>query len=608
VTATLPERTASGLDAGPIRLTDGLVNAIDDRLAAVPPERGGAILGCGDLLHLLVEDTSGRYSGASWDISAGLSAAVGRLETAGHGTLAGTVHTHPAGVPDPSGTDIATTRAALDLNPHLDHLLIAVVTEGAPREGDLPVGGRHRMSLHLLRRTADGEAALARRRGEIVPLGADLAAAGITMESATGIPPRGGPRTRPGARRPSLPGVIRLNRRPRLAVAVPSARPAALFIDPGYPHVGPIAVAAVPGGGAAALRPLPSPWDPVSPPGPQLAGLARAAAGQRIPRAADRAWPLTGSLASARVLVAGAGSVGSRIAEDLVRSGVGSLAIIDPDPVEAANLSRTVYAAADIGIPKPDALAARLRAIDPAVAVEGQISPLGLTDLGRMLDGISLVVAATDDMGEQALLAHHAYAAGIPMVACALYKAAAAGEVVITVPAAGTACWSCAVGAGTPGDQHRPERDYGLGGRLAGEAALGPSIHLVTSVAASAALGLLAGPGSPAGSQLTRLLAEGRTLGLIATTPDWDFFRQLFAGMDHQHAPQSVWVRVGRSSSCPVCGDQPTPPLSSEAAVQLVDAMSRLREQIRHEQAGAAPTADNGAEPGGGTTPEKERT
>ena len=86
---------------------------------------------------------------------------------------------------------------------------------------------------------------------------------------------------------------------------------------------------------------------------------------------------------------------------------------------EAPNLSRTIYATADIGIPKPDALAGRLRAIDPAVHVDRHVSPLGLTDLRQTLDGITLVVAATDDMVEQALLAHYAYAAGVPLVACA---------------------------------------------------------------------------------------------------------------------------------------------------------------------------------------------
>ena len=97
------------------------------------------------LVHVLVEDTSARYSRTGWDISAALSATVGEIEAAGHGTLAGTVHTHPAGVPDPSCTDIATTRDALGLNPHLDEQLIAIVTDGTPREHDLPVGSRHRI-------------------------------------------------------------------------------------------------------------------------------------------------------------------------------------------------------------------------------------------------------------------------------------------------------------------------------------------------------------------------------------------------------------------------------------------------------------------------------
>jgi molybdopterin/thiamine biosynthesis adenylyltransferase len=285
-----------------------------------------------------------------------------------------------------------------------------------------------------------------------------------------------------------------------------------------------------------------------------------------------------GTLSGRRVLIAGAGSVGSRIAEDLVRSGVGAFTVIDPDRVDAPNLARTVYSAADIGAPKPDALARRLRAIDPAVMVDRHGTALGAADLPQALAGVSLVVAATDDMTEQALLAHHAYAAGVSLVACALYKKAAAGEVVLSVPAAKTACWWCAVGAGTPSDSYRPGRDYGLHGRLVGESALGPSIHLVTAVAASAALGLLAGPASPTGRHLKRLLAQRRTLGLITTTPGWGFFKAIFAGMDHQHAPQSVWVRVDPSADCPVCGTCPAPPLDTQAASDIAQIISAHRQ------------------------------
>ncbi len=570
------------LTIAPIRTTDGLVDAIFGRLAAVPPERGAALLATGGLIHLLVEDTSARYSRASWDISAALSETVSEIEAAGHGTLAGTVHTHPDGIPDPSGTDMATTRDALELNPHLGGLVIAVVTEGAPRDYDLPVGPDHRMSLHILRRDWRGQTSLARVRGSVVPLAADLAAAGITIVSATSIRAWRRAGRREAARpRAALPTVVMLNNSPRLAIPVPTLRPAALLIHPGYPETGPIVVTSRQDAHTRAmLQPLPSPWDPVAPPAPQLAALARAAASRRIAGSTKRVWPLVGALSSRRVLVAGAGSVGSRIAEDLVRSGVGAFTVIDPDRVDAPNLARTVYTAADIGAPKPDALARRLQAIDPAVVVDRHGAPLGTIDLSQALAEVSLVVAATDDMTEQALLAHHAYAAEVPLVACALYKKAAAGEVVLSVPAAGTACWRCAVGAGTPSDSYRPGRDYGLHGRLAGESALGPSIHLVAGVAASAALGLLAGPGSQAGRHLKRLVSQGRTLGLIATTPAWGFFKTVFAGMDHQHAPQSVWVRVDPDADCPVCGAHPVPPLDTQAGSDIARIIREHRRSI----------------------------
>lgn len=158
----------------------------------------------------------------------------------------------------------------------------------------------------------------------------------------------------------------------------------------------------------------------------------------------------------------------------------------------------------------------------------------------------------------QGLLSHHAYAARVPLIACALYRRAAAGEVVIVLPQASTACWRCAIGDHTA--DHLPAKDYGTG-RLVSELALGPAIHLVAEVAAGVAIGLLAGPDTPAGQAVAELVVSGRTLGLIATTPRWDFFPEVFAGLDgHQWAPQSLWARVNRRPDCPVCGDDPTSP------------------------------------------------
>ena len=223
------------------------------------------------------------------------------------------MHTHPAGIPDPSGTDVATTRNTLELNPHLGRLVIAVVTKGAPREHDLPVGPDHRMSLHVLSRDHRGKMSLARVRGVVVPLAADLAAAGITIVSATSIT-AWRRRRRGGAARPRavLPTVVMLNHSLRLAIPVPAPRAAALLIDPGYPQTGPIAVTGHQAAASRAeLQPLPSSVDPVAPPGPQLPALARAATGRRVARL-HQTGLAAGRRPVRRVLVAGAGSVGDQ--------------------------------------------------------------------------------------------------------------------------------------------------------------------------------------------------------------------------------------------------------------------------------------------------------
>ena len=565
-----------------VRFTDGVLDAIHERLATIDPEHGGALFEAGGLVHLFVDDTSGRYSRASWDISPELSEVVGVLERRGHGALAGTVHSHPAGIADPSGTDIRTTAHALRMNPHLHRLVIAVVTQGRPRSYDLPIGKTHRMSVHVLTRDGDGDPVLVRSRGVRVALSVDLGAADVPLPSETSVrawiprtPKRG--KAAPDA----LPHVVDVSGRSRLVVPVPASEPYALLIDAEYPVVGPVLVRAEVTRDDVRLVPRPSPWDQVGAPAPQMAALVQGAATGRRRGATDRVDALVGSLSDRRAVVIGLGSVGSRLAEDLVRSGLGRIAVIDPDVVEAPNLSRTTYVAADVGSAKASALARRLRAIDPSVEVEEYVAHAIELDLDRILTSASLVVAATDDMPQQAVVSHHAYVAGVPLVACALYRAGAAGEVVLSVPQARTACWSCAVGEESAADRRRPDKDYGTGGRLAGEIALGPAIHLVTDVASQIALGLLAGPDTPAGNRVTRLLARRQTLGLVATAPAWDFFPRVFGDMAHQDAPQSVWVTVPRRDDCPACGTHPERPASVEQGAELVALIESLSQEAR---------------------------
>ncbi len=72
---------------------------------------------------------------------------------------------------------------------------------------------------------------------------------------------------------------------------------------------------------------------------------------------------------STRIGIAGAGGLGSNIAVALVRSGFKHLEIIDFDVLEAKNLNRQYYFLDEVGLPKVDSLAKRLRAINPAVEI-----------------------------------------------------------------------------------------------------------------------------------------------------------------------------------------------------------------------------------------------
>lgn len=101
------------------------------------------------------------------------------------------------------------------------------------------------------------------------------------------------------------------------------------------------------------------------------------------------------ALADARVLVIGAGGLGSAVLPALAAAGVGTIGIIDDDVVERSNLHRqTVHAAADVGRRKVDSAAERLVAIAPAAEVirhpsrfEGEAALALARDYDLIVDG-----------------------------------------------------------------------------------------------------------------------------------------------------------------------------------------------------------------------------
>ena len=76
-------------------------------------------------------------------------------------------------------------------------------------------------------------------------------------------------------------------------------------------------------------------------------------------------------LRAARVLVVGAGGLGSPALIYLAAAGVGTLGVVDDDTVELSNLQRQVlFGTADLGAPKVTSAAAALARLNPHVAVE----------------------------------------------------------------------------------------------------------------------------------------------------------------------------------------------------------------------------------------------
>ena len=121
-------------------------------------------------------------------------------------------------------------------------------------------------------------------------------------------------------------------------------------------------------------------------------------------------------LAEARVLVVGVGGVGSWCAEALVRTGLGHVTLVDDDVVAESNINRQCPArVATIGLPKVEAMAERLRAINPECDVEAVNAryPSSSVSCPKSFD---LVVDAIDSVDCKAELILGATETGVPLV------------------------------------------------------------------------------------------------------------------------------------------------------------------------------------------------
>ena len=188
-------------------------------------------------------------------------------------------------------------------------------------------------------------------------------------------------------------------------------------------------------------------------------------------------------LAGARVLLVGCGALGSVIAEQLARAGVGLLRIADRDVVELTNLQRQVlFDERDVAEHTPKAVAAarRLKEINSEVRVEALICDVHAGNIEDFVDG-DLIIDGTDNVETRYLVNDISVKHGLPWVygACVGTE----GRCMAVLPPE-DACLRC-VYPEPPSATELPTCD------TAG--VLGPAAALVASLQVTAAIRLLVG-------------------------------------------------------------------------------------------------------------------
>ena len=224
-------------------------------------------------------------------------------------------------------------------------------------------------------------------------------------------------------------------------------------------------------------------------------------------------------LLDAKVLLLGAGGLGSPAALYLAAAGVGTLGIVDNDEVDLSNLQRQVIHSTErIGVPKVDSAEQTITALNPDVKVEKYALRLGPENIMDVLPGWDIVVDGLDNFPTRYLLNDASVRLGIPVVSAAILGFE--GQLSVFKPFEGP-CYRCLF-------------------------PVPPPAELAPSCGANGVLGVL--PGTMGLLQATEvvklILGEGDPL--IGRLLMYDALAATFTE-----------VRVRRDPQCPICSRDP---------------------------------------------------
>ena len=225
-------------------------------------------------------------------------------------------------------------------------------------------------------------------------------------------------------------------------------------------------------------------------------------------------------LKAARVLVVGAGGLGSPSALYLAASGVGTIGVIDFDTVDVSNLQRQViFDTASVGTPKATAARARLLALNPHIELVAHQVELRADNVLQLFERYDIVLDGTDRFGTRYLSNDACVILRKPLVSAAIHRFE--GQAMTYVPDRGP-CYRCLFPA-PPGE--------GLVPNCAEAGVLGVLPGVMGTIQATEAIKLIVGAGEP---------LIGRLLTYDALAMRFEEFR------------------FKRRADCAVCGDNPT--------------------------------------------------
>ena len=211
-------------------------------------------------------------------------------------------------------------------------------------------------------------------------------------------------------------------------------------------------------------------------------------------------------ISAARVLVVGAGGLGSPAAFYLAAAGVGHLTLVDDDEVELSNLQRQIlHDSTRVGVNKALSGQQSLLALNPTIAVAPISRRLDAADLDQLVPAHDLVLDCTDNFTTRHAINRAAVRHRVPVVSGAGIRFA--GQIsVYDLRNPDAPCYHCLF----------PEADDIQELRCATTGVLGPLVGMVGCIQAAEALKLLGGFGET---------LVGRLLSVDALTMQWHTVR-----------------------------------------------------------------------------------